>query len=291
MLREHPLIRPISGSLASCAAECATLPIDLLKVRLQVARGAAAPGALATITRIVQQEGPAALFMGIEPALYRMSTYQAIRMGIYEPLRDVVCAAGRGEDGNAQPKLWQMIIAGGLAGMIGVFIASPFDLIKVRMQSGLLVGTRTFPALNAITSELGVAALWAGAMPACQRSFVVGAAELATYDSTKRWLLRFRWLSEGVLVHTLSSIISGFVAALASTPLDRAKTMLMADSTHSSMLGCLAAMWNDRGLLGLWQGFLASWMRLGPWSFLFFVIFEQLRAFGNRLQQSRQKID
>jgi len=280
------VIRPVCGALASCAAECATLPIDLLKVRLQVARGAATPSVIATIATVVRAEGAGALYVGIVPALYRQVFYQAVRMGMYEPLRDAVGAVG---DDQSQPSLWQMIIAGGVSGAIGVFIASPFDLIKVRKQAGLLEGVGTLASLAGISSEYGAGALWAGALPACQRSFVVGAAELATYDEAKRRLLRLQWLRDGVLVHTLASIISGFVAAATSTPLDRAKTILMTDTSYTSMLGCLAAMWHDRGLFGLWQGFMASWMRLGPWAFLFFIIFEQLRAFANRLQQLREK--
>ena len=285
-MREHALIRPLCGSLASSVAECATLPIDLLKVRLQMA-GRSSPSGISTVAAIVKEEGYGVLFTGLEPALYRQITYQAVRMGLYEPLRDMVYNAGMDrQNERAEPKLWQMILAGGLSGMIGVFIASPFDLIKVRMQAGMLGGVWTFPSIATIATDSGMAALWAGALPACQRTFVVGAAELATYDSAKRRLLKLKWMRDGVLVHTLGSMISGFFAAAASTPLDRAKTLLMANPTHSSMLGCLVAMWHEGGLFGLWQGFFASWMRLGPWAFIFFVIYEQLRSFAVRLQRS-----
>ena len=37
------------------------------------------------------------------------------------------------------------------------------------------------------------------------------------------------------------------------------------------------------GLSGLYQGFLATWMRLGPWAFLFFVCFEQFRALAETM--------
>ena len=132
---EHPLVRPICGAIASSAAECATLPIDLLKVRFQLANGT--QSAVGAVTALVRTEGVGALFKGITPAICRQASYQSVRMGIYEPMRNAVC----GKD--SEPKLWQMFLAGGLAGAIGVFIASPFDLIKVRKQAGLLesVGT------------------------------------------------------------------------------------------------------------------------------------------------------
>lgn len=32
--REHPLVRPVCGALASCTAEACTMPIDVAKVRM-----------------------------------------------------------------------------------------------------------------------------------------------------------------------------------------------------------------------------------------------------------------
>ena len=66
---------------------------------------------------------------------------------------------------------------------------------------------------------------------------------------------------------------------------DRAKTMLMAGS-GGTMLSCLQSMAAERGVAGLFQGFLATWMRLGPWAFVFFVVYEQLRRVGGRIHRA-----
>ena len=80
-------------------------------------------------------------------------------------------------------------------------------------------------------------------------------------------------------LHTLASSLAGLIAAIASTPVDRAKTLLMASrGVYSSVLSCLAHIARTRGLSGLYQGFFATWMRLGPWAFLFFVCYEQYKA-------------
>ena len=50
------------------------------------------------------------------------------------------------------------------------------------------------------------------------------------------------------------------------------------DWERCSVFECLVLMAREGGLSGLYQGFLATWMRLGPWAFLFFVCFEQFRA-------------
>ena len=120
-----------------------------------------------------------------------------------------------------------------------------------------------------------------------QRSFIVNAAELATYDYFKQLLLKLKYFKEGLLVHTLASSGAGLVAALASTPVDRAKTLLMTDKeAYGSVFSCLVQIFKSKGLGGLYQGFLATWMRLGPWAFLFFVCFEQFRAAALKLSSA-----
>lgn len=95
-------------------------------------------GFLATLSALMEKEGAAGLFKGLKPALLRQASYQGIKMFLYEPIRDAVLAATTKEgEENAQPKLWQMILAGGLAGAIGTYITSPTDLVKIRMQSGV----------------------------------------------------------------------------------------------------------------------------------------------------------
>ncbi len=61
--------------------------------------------------------------------------------------------------------------------------------------------------------------------------------------------------------------------------------MLMAGSGRT-MLSCLQSMAAERGVAGLFQGFLATWMRLGPWAFVFFVVYEQLRRVGGRIHRA-----
>lgn len=287
---EHPLIRPVCGALAACTAEALTMPIDMTKVRMQIAKDTSL-SFVGTMADISSTEGVGALFKGLKPALLRQASYQGLKMYLYEPIRDAVLTATtpEGEEGG-EPKLWQMILAGGLAGGIGTFLTSPTDLIKIRMQSGVQYGG-VIDALTSIAASTGVLSLWDGWAPNVQRSFIVNAAELATYDYFKQMLLKYKFFRDApaLLVHTLASSGAGLVAAIASTPVDRAKTLLMTNKgMYSSVFACLIKLYNENGLAGLYQGFLATWMRLGPWAFLFFVVFEQLRGAALRLTEDKK---
>ena len=173
---EHPLIRPVSGGLASCTAEICTLPIDRTKVMMQIATDS--KGLVGTMRNVIEKEGAGALFKGAKPALLRQASYQSIKMALYEPIRDAVMRA-TSDDPNADPTLWQMILAGGIAGAVGTFLTSPTDLVKVRMQSGASYDSVS-AAFADVYKDGGLTGLWAGWVPNCQRSFIVNAAELAT---------------------------------------------------------------------------------------------------------------
>ena len=88
---EHPLIRPVSGGLASCTAEICTLPIDRTKVMMQIATDS--KGLVGTMRNVIEKEGAGALFKGAKPALLRQASYQSIKMALYEPIRDAVMRA------------------------------------------------------------------------------------------------------------------------------------------------------------------------------------------------------
>ncbi len=66
-------------------------------------------------------------------------------------------------------------------------------------------------------------------MPNAQRAAIITSTELATYDSAKHFLLiNFSSsLKDNTSTHFLASGMSGFVAAVAATPIDVVKTRIM----------------------------------------------------------------
>ncbi|TPP57964.1 Mitochondrial uncoupling protein 4 [Fasciola gigantica] len=165
---------------------------------------------------------------------------------------------------------WRFVLRAATAGMVAggtaQFLASPTDLMKVRLQtehawqseasfttkSGL---TRLDPhaqissggivrIFKQLLSEGGVTGLWRGGLPNVQRAALINMGELTTYDTAKRWYaIRFQWsmrkmkfigqmfppcpVQDGPFLHICSSATSGFVAAVVGTPADMIKTRIM----------------------------------------------------------------
>jgi len=70
---------------------------------------------------------------------------------------------------KSEVPIWGKILAGSLSGAISSIIATPTDLVKVRMQTsgmGELTGGRSYPsilsAFTTIAREDGIMGLWKG---------------------------------------------------------------------------------------------------------------------------------
>eukprot|EP00658_Telonema_sp_P-2_P064361 TRINITY_DN53314_c0_g1_i1.p1 TRINITY_DN53314_c0_g1~~TRINITY_DN53314_c0_g1_i1.p1 ORF type:complete len:134 (+),score=38.99 TRINITY_DN53314_c0_g1_i1:28-402(+) len=90
MEAKSPLRGILYGSVASCVAEAATMPIDVIKVRLQYqgSDGTLQYKNLREAFRgTVRAEGVNALFKGIKPAMVRQFTYGGLRSVSYTHLR------------------------------------------------------------------------------------------------------------------------------------------------------------------------------------------------------------
>merc|ERR1719262_1366612 len=99
------------GGFASCTAEVVTMPVAVVKTRLQMdgATGKSYNGGLDCARKMVAAEGVGALFKGLPPALVRQSTYGSLRYGLYSPIRDML-----GVDPKQPSKipLWKKLVAG-----------------------------------------------------------------------------------------------------------------------------------------------------------------------------------
>ena len=102
--------------------------------------------------------------------------------------------------------------------------------------------------------------------------------ELSTYDNSKQYLKKNYDFNEGLLLHTSSSICSGFVSSLLCTPADVIKSRMMQQNTpYQNIINCLRSTIHNEGLSSFYKGFLPIWMRLGPWQIIFWTSYEKLR--------------
>lgn len=293
---------PIYGILASsamsaCFAEFCTLPIDTAKVRLQLqgkpgagAGGTAGSAALkysgmvGTMSTIAREEGAAALWKGLVPGLHRQCVYGGLRIGLYDPVKSLFV----GKDHQGDVPLLKKIAAALTTGALGIAIANPTDLVKVRLQSeGRMApgATRRYTgAMNAyatIMKQEGVNALWTGVGPNIARNAIINAAELASYDQIKQTLLRTPGFSDNAITHIISGLGAGFFAVCIGSPVDVVKSRVMGDSTgqYKGTVDCFVKTFRNDGVLAFYKGFIPNFGRLGSWNVIMFLTLEQVKKY------------
>jgi solute carrier family 25 protein 14/30 len=266
------------GGLSCVVAALFTHPVDTIKVRLQLHGELASKVPGNVISTMIKKEGVASLWKGLSAALLREGSYSTIRMGLYEPLKQMLASPT-----DKKEPLWKKIVAGGLAGMIGSGIANPTDLIKVRFQaSSDSAKLGLWNTAKEIVREEGWKGLYRGVGPTTQRAMILTATQLPIYDHSKRVLLDTGYFREGIVTHFVASMISGFFCATTTSPIDVVKSRLMNQKVngkvlYTSTMDCFVKIVKVEGVMGLYKGWLPNWLRIGPHTVITFIMLEQLR--------------
>ena len=179
---------------------------------------------------IFAEEGLPAMWKGITAGLQRQVIFAGLRIGLYPTVRDTIC----GKD--VTPNLSQRIVAALITGAFGISVASPTDVVKIRLQAegkkAPGVPKRyngSIDAYKKIVAEEGVKGLYSGLGPNIIRNSIMNAAELASYDQIKDSLLkRFPNANpDHKALHFTCALAAGFIAVVFASPIDVIKTRVM----------------------------------------------------------------
>jgi Mitochondrial carrier protein len=264
------------GGIASCVAEIATMPLDVIKVRVQVSPASLKRAPWAETVHVVKTNGPSGLYRGLQPALLRQCSYGSMRYAFYTPLKSWLA---RVQGKHEIDSLFERALCGAGSGALASVIANPTDLIKIRLQTSGGSDASVLSEVRAVYAEAGVAGFWRGVAPTAARATVLAAAELSSYDAVKRLLIERQWMRDGLALHVSTAMVSGLLATAASSPFDVAKSRLMSDAggRYTSLANCLVQSVREDGARCLWNGFWPNYARVGPRIIIVFVVMEQLR--------------
>ncbi|CAL5221301.1 g3469 [Coccomyxa viridis] len=274
----------VTSGISVGTANIVTLPLDVLKVRLQLQAasfsskgkqrsGGQARGLLATGASLVRQEGFLALYSGLVPAVGRGLTYGGARLGTYSTIKR---ALGGDED---HISLLRNLIAGCVSGGFAAAITNPLDLVKTRLQSKDTPYKTIGEVVRAVVRNEGIVGLWAGTMPSVIRAAALTATQCASYDQAKQWWMRTTGMGDSFATHFGASMLTGLATTTVTAPVDLIKTRMFMSGRrkYSSVVNCAVVIVREDGPFGLFKGWTAQYLRLGPQTTVIFVIMEQLR--------------
>lgn len=289
----------IAGGLAACGAVTFTNPIELIKTRMQL-QGELSLGAakvyknpFQAFALIYRNEGIRGLQQGLVCGWVYQLGLNGCRLGLYEPTRYYLTKWTAPEtivDGKVPQGLAVNVAAGLLAGAAGAVVASPFFLIKTRMQSynnslatGSVVGQQThyrgiMDGLSKIYSAEGVRGLFRGMDAAILRTGLGSAAQLPIYNYAKSFLVRNKIVDDNsVGLHFLASSAAGLGVAIVMNPGDVVLTRVynQKGNLYKGPVDCLVKTVRAEGVGALYKGFWAQLFRIGPHSILTLMFMEQ----------------
>ncbi|XP_067937520.1 mitochondrial substrate carrier family protein ucpB-like [Watersipora subatra] len=266
-------------------------PMDLMKTRLQLDNELSGKmnifkeryykGPIRGAVQVARDEGILGLYKGLSASMLRELSYSSIRSGTYEPIKIIM----GGTDRHDTPMHVKMR-AGALAGLFGSAFTTPTDIAKVRLQADGARGSPRlykgpFDCFQQVYRQHGWKGLYTGATPNVIRAICLTSMQFPVYDHTKHLLLNHNLLSEGLLLHFLSSLTAGLASAVVSNPVDIVKTRIMnqraSEAKYVSPVDVFIKTLKSEGPLALFKGTTASWFRLGPAMTVFFIVYEQLR--------------
>jgi solute carrier family 25 oxoglutarate transporter 11 len=124
------------GGASGMIATSVILPMDYIKVHMQVAREGKTTGGISPLTfakETLKQKGWKTFYTGLDSALMRQIMYASVRLGLYKSL----CDWDKEKTGSAALPFWKKASYSLLSGAIGSIVGNPADLALIRLQTDL----------------------------------------------------------------------------------------------------------------------------------------------------------
>lgn len=200
----HPPLHPLLTTTTKTATTIVTNTIPQIQYR----------GIIGTISTIVSQEGPRALYNGLSAGLQRQMCFASVRLGLYDPVKNFYQSIIKENPEGLQ--IFTRVLAGITTGGMAVLIAQPTDVVKVRFQAQKKVNNlselrykSTTQAYISIHREEGVRGLWKGSVPNIGRNAIVNVTETVCYDIIKDCLLLYANMKDNIYCHFTAAFFAG----------------------------------------------------------------------------------
>ena len=267
----------LAGGISG-AVECLSVqPLDMAKTRLQLmTRGTARPTVSRALIDLMREGGVLRLYRGVLPELVAMTPKSSAMYTSYSVmLRPLQKSLG-------DSSVLAHGLAGFAAGMPEAMAVTPFQVVKVRLQSKehLHRYTSTLQCVRVIAAEEGIAALATGLHVTIWRNSIWNGVFFGLMSS----LRPPPGADVSSLAHNARTLVTGFVAGVIATcfnnPFDVIKSRIQAEigsgrppsASSPSLVGAwvgeagfarMREVCAEEGVRGLYVGFTAKSLRMG----------------------------
>ena len=266
----------LAAGLSNALTSALLNPFDVVKTRIQQYPKESDSSGLfrKTLRHLYIEGGVIGLYSpGLVASVTREMINSGIRSGLYVPVRNKILTATNSNDSN---NLAIKILSAISTGILGSLAANPIDVIKVRLMTK--PNNSTIGLMKLIAKNEGINGFYKGLTASTLRAASISVGELACYDFAKHYLKDKYEIKEGLLLHTIASLITGVSAATFASPFDVIKTRAMNSETKISTAEIVMNLLKREGPSALLSGWLPSYLRLAPHALIAFPLFENFRS-------------
>ncbi|NWW96705.1 CMC1 protein, partial [Rhynochetos jubatus] len=174
----------LAGACAGASQVIFTNPLEIVKIRLQVA-GEITTGPRVSALSVIKDLGLLGLYKGAKACFLRDIPFSAIYFPVYAHSKLMLA------DENGHVGGLNLLAAGAIAGVPAASLVTPADVIKTRLQVAARAGQTTYSGVidcfGKILREEGPSAFWKGAGARVFRSSPQFGVTLVTYELLQRW--------------------------------------------------------------------------------------------------------
>jgi len=181
----------MSGVVSGITESLVTTPFQVVKVRMQSKEYLGLyKNSIHCLSSIVRNEGPLAFMTGLGPSFWRNCTWNSVYFAMLFKIKSLLP-----ETTSNTGDIFKAFFAGAISGGVACCFYAPFDVVKSRFQSQILVhGVErkyqyTIQTLTYILRNEGLRAIYKGLAPALLRMIVGGGVMVGTFEASCLFLL------------------------------------------------------------------------------------------------------
>jgi solute carrier family 25 2-oxodicarboxylate transporter 21 len=318
-------IHLIGGALAGLAETISTQPIDIIKTRQQLfisrsqqhgtyapVHDSYAPKSNLLFFRWNNENGMWSIMRSIRQEAIRnnRNAFLQFYRGVLPPIMSIVPSTCVMFVCNEQAKRWMhslsghssssstsllaAITAGALSGLPEAVILTPFELIKVRLQSKQYLGhyRNTQDCFRKMIRQEGVSSLFRGLTPTILRNCVWNGAYFGLIHMIKPQLPKPESVFEDMAISFVSGSVSGTFATIFNTPFDVVKSRIQNEIVPISSSSIqtriyrntsqsLLYLYRTEGFSSLYKGFLTKVLKMSVGGGVSIAVFEAICSLYN----------
>eukprot|EP01040_Poterioochromonas_malhamensis_P004760 gene4760-5110_t len=181
------------------------------------------------------------------------------------------------------------------AGLIGRFACHPIDTCKAKLQ--VTDKRRLRDVISSTWKKEGIPGFYKGIGAVLVGGVPGVCVYITTYDQSKAQLLNYQFGRDNpFLVYLSSGMIAEAVCCALFIPVDVVKERLQVQSTknlgykYKGSFDALKTIFREEGYRGLYKGYFATLFSYGPFSAIYFGVFEEFKKLVRRKNDGKQEL-